>query len=308
MSIHDLLNPNVYDIYANTLTVASGVIPPPSSAPTFTVGPPGPLTVNGATNLNGGLTLTGNSSIGGSESVAGDFSVGGNITGVAGTSNFTGAVTTNALNVNGAQINNNNLIINPPFQLTGDVFYNNAVVSPNTLFEAGIGQVQDALDRIQSYSPRALAQSTLTTPLLPLPTSMGPIPTTFQSGLGASRPQSNIAAYWTAPGGGDGIQGSFASYGATVAYKMTALLESNALSAIVGDPASLTVSVFANGVPVISNTAIWDEVTAGNFHVSTSGTIITSFNTVFTVQGWVNSAGAQQCQSCILYIEYDGDM
>lgn len=56
MSVHELFQPNTYDLFADTVTANTfnGIIVPAIvAATTFTVGPPGPLTVNGTTDLNG---------------------------------------------------------------------------------------------------------------------------------------------------------------------------------------------------------------------------------------------------------------
>ena len=62
MSIQELFQKNSYDLFADTVTANTFngiVVPAVTSATTFTVGPPGPFTVNGTTNLNGTTNVNG---------------------------------------------------------------------------------------------------------------------------------------------------------------------------------------------------------------------------------------------------------
>lgn len=333
MSIHDLLVPNPYNLFANTISVASGVIPPPSSAPVFTVGPPGPLTVNGTTILNGPLNMTGaatifgtlgttgqivsngylnngNSLIVGDESVQGDFSVQGNITGVTGSTTLDGPII-----LNGATTANNNIVITPPSQLIGRVFYDNTLVVPNNLFNIGITRVQEAIDRMQAYSPRAFAVANKTPGVTPLSAADTSVPTTFAPL--SSRPNPS-APYWVTPGTANGIQGSFASFGPTVVYNVTALVEvtgpftqttvTGPFPFLLPYPNGVNVTINVNNVPQISSFAAWDQLSASPFHASASGSIVTSANSFFDVSVSGIMGVGVAVTSVILYVEYDGNI
>lgn len=153
MSIKDLFQPNQYDLFCNDLTannlVFSGV-----SATSFTVGPPGPLIVNGVSIINGSQTVSGletvnsldvvmNAGVGGDFSVAGNQSLAGTLTAGNiqdnGTLSVVGAVNfPNTMTVGNIQ-DNGNLTVVATTTLQGVTNFGNPVgLSVDTL-----GQITD---------------------------------------------------------------------------------------------------------------------------------------------------------------------